>query len=102
MKFRHLYIVAAIVTGLLGSAAFAEDPEGVPMGEVQNGDPDAEQHYTPGDATIAGEGTQAYGDASVSEINPEIAAAEFDGSDPDRESDPSETNIGTVVEPNSE
>jgi hypothetical protein len=101
MKPRYLVIMAALMTGLLGSAAYAEeDPVGVPMGEVQNGDPDAGQHYNSGDATNAAGTTNALGDAAVSEINSNTAASEFDGSNPDQATEPSGTNIGTVVEPN--
>lgn len=102
MKLRYFGIMAVVLGSLSGSAALAqEEPNAVPMGEVQQGDPDAGQHYTSGDATNAGQQTQAYGDAAVSDINTNTAATEFDGSNPDPETSVS-GNIGTVAEPNGE
>ncbi|HEY8098853.1 MAG TPA: hypothetical protein VIE65_22545 [Methylobacter sp.] len=74
-----------------------EDPVGVPMGEIQYGDPNGGQGYAPGDGTNIGSDTEAYGnlqDAGGSGA----ANTTFDGSPSSYGS--ATGNIGTVAEPN--
>jgi hypothetical protein len=98
MKFRLLGIVA-ICTIVATTPVYAlEDPVGVPMGEIQNGDPNGEQGYAPGDGTNIGSDTDAYGSAQNAAEGSNAADTSFDGSPSSFGS--AGGNIGTVVEPN--
>ena len=102
MKLRipGMLTVAALAVFSFAAPVFAQDaPEGVPMGDIQYGDPNAEQGYYSGQATDYGAGTDAYLNADNAAIDSDSAASGFDGSSYDSY-DSYEGNIGTVVEPN--
>ena len=101
MKFRLLGIAAiyTVVVLFFTTPVYAvEDPVGVPMGEIQNGDPNAEQGYAPGDGTNIGSDTDSYGSVQNAAEGSDAADTTFDGSPSNYGS--AEGNIGTVVEPN--
>ena len=86
MKIRTLGLTVAVVIAVGSSLpAFAqEDPQGVPIGEVQNGDPNAGQGYYG-----SGSDTAAYGDAAAAAVENPYSTGEgsaewqsntFDGS----------------------
>jgi len=102
MKLRLLGKIAiyTIVTLFFITPVYAlEDPVGVPMGEIQYGDPNGEQGYAPGDGTNIGSDTEAYGNLQDTAAGGSDAAnTTFDGSPSSYGS--AEGNIGTVAEPN--
>ncbi|HEY8036911.1 MAG TPA: hypothetical protein VIF37_15120 [Methylobacter sp.] len=101
MKLRLLGIAAiyAIAAFFFTAPVYAlEDPVGVPMGEIQYGDPNGQQGYAPGDGTNIGSDTGSYNNLQDAAGGGNAADTTFDGSPSSYGS--AEGNIGTVVEPN--
>jgi len=103
----RLFVMAACFAALsLSVPAFAQDdipdPVGVPMGPVQQGDPDAMQGRGTGSVPEAGRDAAAAAADPNDEADQNAVGQVFDGPSPNADPEDPDGNHGTVVEPNSD